>query len=209
MRLVFLGPPGAGKGTQATMVSDACDIPHISTGEMLRQAIADGTTLGIDAQTYVSKGALVPDEVVIGIIKETLCLPMCKNGFLLDGFPRTIPQAQALSGITALDAVVNIDVPTVRLIERLSGRRQCTACKFICHITSIAECETCPECGAALYRRDDDNPQAVEHRLSVYRQQTQPLITYYDANGRLININGDQDIPRVFDDIMLSLRSLT
>lgn len=213
MKLLIMGPPGAGKGTQAEMLVKELKITHISTGDMFRNAIKEGTEMGLKAKEYMDKGELVPDEVVVGMVKDRLSKPDCAGGFLLDGFPRTLPQARALdetlkSMNIALDAVINIDVPREKLMARLTGRRTCRNCGASYHIMfNPPKVEgKCDKCGGELYQRDDDNEVAVSNRLDVYEAQTQPLIDYYKEKGILKNINGDQDIKKVLEDILNSLR---
>ena len=204
MKIVLLGPPGAGKGTQAEILVKKLLVPHISTGDMFRAAISNGTELGKEAKSYMDKGQLVPDEVTVGIIRDRIAQSDCKEGFLLDGFPRTIAQAAALDDLmrdlsTSLDAVLNISVPLDRLIDRLTGRRMCRKCGTIYHLLYNApEVENvCDACGGELYQRDDDKEETVKSRLSVYEKQTAPLIEYYEKQGILHTINGDQPINAV------------
>lgn len=204
MKIVLLGPPGAGKGTQSDVLTKKLFLPHISTGDMFRSAISAGTALGIEAKEYMDKGLLVPDEVTIGIIRDRISQPDCREGFLLDGFPRNIPQAQALDALlaeekTALDAVINIEVPFESLIKRLSGRRMCRNCGNIYHLlynppTVEGECD---DCGGGLYQRSDDQEESVKQRLIVYEERTAPLIQYYADKGLLHTVNGDQPIKDV------------
>lgn len=208
MKLLLMGPPGAGKGTQAEVLTDRLDIPHISTGDMFRKAIKEGTDLGKKAKEYMDAGKLVPDEVTVGIVKERLSEADCGKGFLLDGFPRTVNQAQALDAILQelgikLDAVVNIDVPREKLLDRLTGRRICRDCGATYHVTFNPpnEADKCDACGGELYQRSDDTASTVANRLDVYAQQTAPLIQYYQQQGLLEDINGDQDIKVVLDEI--------
>lgn len=207
MKLVFLGPPGAGKGTQAAMVCDALSIPHISTGAMLRDAIAAGTELGLKAKAIMDTGALVPDDVVIGIVREKLASPACANGYLLDGFPRTLVQAEALEGFATLDAVVNVDVPAGKIVARISGRRVCAACGHTFHVDTLED-EACTQCGGALHQRDDDKPETVENRLRVYEAQTKPLIEFYARKRILLTVDGDQPIEAVYGAIMEALEKV-
>ena len=204
MKIVLLGPPGAGKGTQAEILVKKLLVPHISTGDMFRAAISNGTELGKEAKSYMDKGQLVPDEVTVGIIRDRIAQSDCKEGFLLDGFPRTIAQAVALDGLmkdmdTKLDAVLNISVPLDNLISRLTGRRMCRKCGNIYHLLYNApEVENvCDACGGELYQRDDDKEETVKNRLNVYEQQTAPLIDYYEKSGILHTVNGDQAINNV------------
>lgn len=208
MKIVFMGPPGAGKGTQAEKIIETYQIPHISTGDMFRKAIKDQTELGMEAKRYMDQGALVPDHVTIGIVKDRLSESDCKSGFLLDGFPRTVDQAKALDEIlTSLDSkidyVINIDVDLNILKERLTGRRICRSCGATYHKIfnpSIVE-GVCDKCGGELYQRKDDNEETVGNRLDVYVNQTKPLLDYYSLAGNLVNINGQQSIDLVFEEI--------
>lgn len=194
MKLVFLGPPGAGKGTQAAYIAAAANIPTISTGAMLREAIANKTELGKAAEGYTSKGALVPDEVVIGIVKDRLTEADCKNGYILDGFPRTVAQAQALDGMMpdAIDVALSLEVPDEAIIERLTGRRECKECKATFHIKNnpSAKGDVCDKCGGELIQRADDSLETIKNRMSVYHAQTEPIKDYYKDCGKLKCVNG-------------------
>lgn len=213
MKLMIMGPPGAGKGTQAEVLVKELGITHISTGDMFRAAIKEGTEMGKKAKEYMDKGQLVPDEVVVGMVRDRLSQPDCAKGFLLDGFPRTLAQAEALSktldqmGIK-LDGVINIDVPRERLMARLTGRRVCKGCGASYHVMfNPPKTEgVCNTCGGELYQRSDDNEETVGNRLDVYEAQTQPLIDYYKERGLLLNINGDQEIDKVLKEIMAALK---
>jgi adenylate kinase len=207
MNIILLGPPGAGKGTQAKKISENCSLPHISTGDMLRENISNNTPLGLRAKSYMSKGELVPDELLITIIKDRLSRSDCSGGFLLDGYPRTIPQADALQMILTessrkLDVVLNIDVDDEELIKRLSGRRMC-ACGTSYHVIfNPSEKEGfCDACKGKLYQREDDKADAIRNRLVVYKKQTQPLINYYLKKNILRRIDGSKDISVIFEDI--------
>jgi len=207
-----MGPPGAGKGTQAEALVKELAITHISTGDMFRDAIKEGTTMGKKAKEYMDRGELVPDEVVVGMVKDRLAQSDCAKGFLLDGFPRTLPQAKALDETLQdlgleLDGVINIDVPRERLMARLTGRRICRNCGVSYHIlfNQPEVAGKCNACGGELYQRSDDNEEAVANRLDVYRAQTQPLIDYYQGKRLLKNINGDQDIKKVLADVLANL----
>ena len=193
MKIIFLGAPGAGKGTQAEIAAETFNIPAISTGAIIREAIKTGTEMGTKAKEYTSKGALVPDEVVIGIIKERLAKEDCANGFILDGFPRTVPQAQALDamGVT-IDKVVNIEVPDEKIVTRMSGRRACPACGATFHTEykPSKTGEACDKCGAALTIREDDKPEVVLDRLATYHEVTEPLKGYYEKTGKLVTVIG-------------------
>lgn len=213
MKLLIMGPPGAGKGTQAEVLVKELDITHISTGDMFRAAIKAGTEMGLKAKEYMDQGKLVPDEVVVGMVKERLSQPDCAKGFLLDGFPRTLPQAEALDatfkdlGIVP-DGVINIDVPREKLMARLTGRRVCKGCGASYHVmfNQPKVDGVCNSCGGELYQRSDDNEEAVGNRLDVYEQQTQPLIDYYSKQGLMKNINGDQEISKVLAEVMASVK---
>ena len=208
MNVVLFGPPGAGKGTQAKELSKYYNIPHISTGDILRANVLDGTELGITAKEYMDKGELVPDEVLIGIIRNRLAEPDCESGYLLDGYPRTIPQADALSDILAdinkpLQVVLNIDVPDEELVIRLSGRYMCK-CGESYHVTfnPPEKAGICDACGKELYQRDDDKEDVIRQRLVSYHNKTQPLIKYYEDCDLLVTIAGAGDISEVFDSII-------
>jgi len=212
MKLLIMGPPGAGKGTQAEVLVKELQISHISTGDMFRAAIKEGTEMGKKAKEYMDAGKLVPDEVVVGMVKERLSQPDCQEGFLLDGFPRTLAQAEALDetlnsmGII-LDGVINIEVPREKLMDRLTGRRVCKGCGASYHVifNPPQESGKCNSCAGELYQRDDDNETTVGNRLDVYEAQTQPLIDFYAAKGLLKAINGDQEISVVLKEILKSL----
>lgn len=208
MNLVLMGLPGAGKGTQAEKIVQKYGIPHISTGDMFRAAIKDETDLGLKAKSFMDKGELVPDEVTIGIVRERLSKDDCERGFLLDGFPRTVPQADALENILAelnkkINFVINIDVDQDILMERLTGRRICKDCGATYHLVfnPPAKADECDRCGGELYQRADDNEATVKTRLDVNIKQTKPLLDFYEAKGYLRNIDGQQDIDKVFTDL--------
>ena len=205
MNIVFLGPPGAGKGTQAKIICEKLNIPQISTGDMLRSAIANQTETGLKAKTFMDAGQLVPDDVVIALVKERLAMEDCANGYLLDGFPRTVEQAEALEKFAAPDAVVDIEVPDEMLVDRLTGRRVCATCSGTFHISKLADEKLCPVCGGGLYQRDDDKPATISNRLNVYHEQTAPLIGYYAGLGRLKRIDGNARPEDVFQNILSSL----
>ena len=193
MNIILFGPPGAGKGTQADIISAALSIPTLSTGAMLRAAIKAGTPLGLAAQKAISEGALVSDDVVIGIVRERIAESDCRNGFILDGFPRTIPQAEALDKMGAkIDTVLDIDVPDESIVERMSGRRLCSACGASYHVvhSPSADGKTCDKCGAELTVRSDDKPEVVKNRLGIYHAETEPLIGYYTSKGLIKTVDG-------------------
>jgi adenylate kinase len=205
MNLVLMGLPGAGKGTQAENIVEKYGIPHISTGDMFRAAIKEGTALGLQAKAYMDRGDLVPDEVTIGIVRERLSKDDCQKGFLLDGFPRTVAQAEALDKMLAelgrsIDYVINIQVDKDVLMERLTGRRICKDCGATYHLVfnPPAQPGVCDKCGGELYQRADDNEETVANRLEVNMKQTQPLLDFYGAKGYLRNIDGQQPINQVF-----------
>lgn len=208
MNLVLMGLPGAGKGTQAEKIVNKYGIPHISTGDMFRAAMKEETELGLKAKSYMDKGELVPDEVTIGIVRERLSKEDCESGFLLDGFPRTVPQAEALEEILSdlnkkIDYVINIDVDQDILMERLTGRRICKNCGATYHLVfnPPAKENVCDRCGGELYQRADDNAETVQTRLEVNIKQSQPLLNFYESKGYLRNIDGQQDIKKVFADV--------
>jgi adenylate kinase len=208
MNLVLLGPPGAGKGTQAELIIEKYGIPHISTGDIFRSAIKEGTPLGIEAKRYIDNGQLVPDDVVVGIVKDRLAKGDCKKGFLLDGFPRTISQADSLTSFLndsgrKLTAVINIEVDFQILLKRLTGRRVCRNCAAVYHVESKPPTVTgiCNHCGGEVYQREDDAPETVKKRLEVYQKQTEPLINYYRSKGLLFEFDGQITITALFEQI--------
>lgn len=209
MKLIFLGAPGAGKGTQADIVAEHCGIPTISTGAIIRAAIKNGTEMGLKAQEFTQKGALVPDEVVIGIIKERLAQDDCKNGFILDGFPRTVPQAEALDamGVT-LDYVISIEVPDSEIVDRMKGRRVCKDCGDTYHVTAKPSKDGihCDKCGGELIVRKDDEPATVLSRLEIYHKTTEPLKDYYKQKGMCQQVDGTRGMDVTSADIMKILK---
>ena len=215
MNLIFLGAPGAGKGTQAKMVSEKYGIPQISTGDMLREAVAKGTELGKKAKEYMDRGELVPDEIVIGIVKERLQQPDCEKGFILDGFPRTLAQAEALDEMLKelgkkIDAVINIFVPEEEVVKRIVYRRTCKNCGAVYHLiyNPPKEDNKCDKCGGELYQRDDDKEETVRERYRVYRENTEPLIEYYRKKGILYDVDGTKDIKGVWEQIEAILEKI-
>ena len=205
MNVIFLGPPGAGKGTQAVRVCERLGIPQISTGDILRRAMKEGTPVGLKAKSYVDKGELVPDSVVIDIVRERLAQDDCKAGYVLDGFPRTVPQAQALAEFATIDAVIDIEVSDENLTQRLSGRRVCPACGGTYHVSQLNGATTCAKCGAELIQRGDDKAETVLSRLKVYHAQTAPLIDFYKGQGLLREIDGAAPMDACFDAILKAL----
>lgn len=206
MNIIFLGPPGAGKGTQAQRICAALNIPQISTGDILRRAIKEQTPTGLKAKSFIDAGKLVPDEVIIDIVKDRLAMDDCQNGYILDGFPRTVPQAEALEGIASIDAVVELEVADEKLIERLSGRRVCLKCGATYHVSLLNGETKCAACGEELIQRDDDKAETVLNRLTVYHNQTAPLVDFYQGKGLLKVIDGAQDMDTIFASIMETLK---
>lgn len=209
MKVIMLGAPGAGKGTQAKQIADKYSIPHISTGDIFRANIKNGTELGKKAKTYMDQGLLVPDELVVELVADRIQQDDCKNGFVLDGFPRTIPQAEALDAALEninekMDYAIDVDVPDENIINRMSGRRACLNCGATYHIVSIpTKVEgICDRCGSPVVLRDDDKPETVKRRLEVYHEQTQPLIDYYKKQDILRTVNGVQPMEDVFKSIV-------
>ena len=200
MNISLLGAPGAGKGTQAVRIAAAMGIPHISTGDIFRKNIKEGTPVGLKAKSYIDRGQLVPDEVVVEIVQQRIEESDCKNGFLLDGFPRTIAQAEALDRLTDIDRVINIEADLDKLVDRITGRRVCGKCGESYHISTKKD-DICEKCGGKLIQRADDNEETVKSRLNVYKNETAPLIEFYKNQGVLINVDGMQTIDKVFEDI--------
>jgi len=214
MKLILLGPPGAGKGTQAKMLTERFGIPQISTGDILRAAVKEGTPMGVKAKSFMDAGALVPDEVVIGIVRERLQKDDCGQGFILDGFPRTVAQADALKDALKelgrdLDAVVSLEVDSEALVERLTGRRTCRQCGKGYHVKfdPPAVADRCDVCGGELYQRDDDQEATIRNRLDVYNRQTAPLVTYYREAGLLAPIDGMMEMSAVQEKILAVLQA--
>ena len=208
MKLILLGAPGAGKGTQAEILCEKYDIPTVSTGAIIRESINSGSELGNKVKAIIEKGQLVSDDIVIEIIKERLSKDDCKNGFILDGFPRTIAQAEALDTLGVnIDSVVSIEVDDESIIERLSGRRECSSCRATYHVTNIPSTkgDLCDKCGAKLIMRKDDEPETIANRLKVYHAETEVLKSFYDAKGLLKKFDGAQDISKITEDIVKAL----
>ena len=205
MKIIMLGAPGAGKGTQAKMIAEKYQVPHVSTGDIFRANIKNGTELGKEAKKYMDQGLLVPDELTVKILLDRVAKEDCKNGYVLDGFPRTIPQAEVLDKALsemgdAIDYAINVDVPDENIVRRMSGRRACLACGATYHIAHIPPKKEgiCDTCGQELVLRDDDKPETVLNRLKIYHDQTQPLIDFYVAKGVLKNVDGTVDMKDVF-----------
>lgn len=208
MKIIMLGAPGAGKGTQAKMIAEKYQIPHISTGDIFRANIKNGTELGREAKTYMDKGELVPDELTVRILLDRVAQPDCEKGYVLDGFPRTIPQAEVLNQELAkrnekIDYAINVEVPDENIVRRMSGRRACVSCGATYHMVHIPPKKEgiCDKCGKELILRDDDKEETVKNRLGVYHDQTQPLIEYYSAKGVLRSVDGTIDMMDVFKSI--------
>ena len=202
MNVIFLGPPGAGKGTQAQRICAALNIPQISTGDILRRAIKEQTPTGLKAKEFIDAGKLVPDGVIIDIVRDRLAQDDCANGYILDGFPRTVPQAEALEGIAKIDVVVDLDVADEELITRLSGRRVCLSYGATYHVSRLNGETKCAACGETLIQRDDDKAETVLNRLNVYHSQTAPLVDFYQKKGTLKVIDGVQDMDTIFESIL-------
>ncbi len=212
MKIIMLGAPGAGKGTQAKMIADKYQIPHVSTGDIFRANIKNGTELGMEAKKYMDQGQLVPDELTVKILLDRVAQEDCKNGYVLDGFPRTIPQAEVLDNALSklgesIDYAINVDVPDENIVRRMSGRRACVSCGATYHMEHIPPKKEgiCDTCSAELILRDDDKPETVLKRLQVYHEQTQPLIDFYTAKGVLKEVDGTVDMKDVFNAIVAIL----
>lgn len=213
MKLILLGPPGAGKGTQAKMLVERYAVPQISTGDILRAAVKDGSPMGVKAQSFMDAGALVPDEVVVGIVEERLQKPDCVNGFILDGFPRTLPQADALASTLSdmgkdIDAVISLEVDIEALVARLAGRRTCEGCGAGYHLVYEPPTQEniCDKCGSPLIQREDDKEATIRNRMAVYNEQTSPLVNYYRTAGLLKTVDGMLAIDEVWTEILKVLK---
>ena len=213
--MVIFGPPGAGKGTQAGRIAGRFGVPHIATGDLLRDAVARGTELGVKANGFMERGELVPDEIVVGIVEERLRRPDCKRGFVLDGFPRTLAQAKALDKIlekleARIDAVIDLETSEGEIVKRLSNRRVCRVCGAVYHLifNPPKNSERCDRCGGELYQREDDREEVIKRRLQVYRMQTRPIIDYYQERGVLITVDGNRSIEEVSKSISELLEKL-
>lgn len=212
MKIIMLGAPGAGKGTQAKMIADKYGVPHVSTGDIFRANIKNGTELGMEAKKYMDQGLLVPDELTVKILLDRVSQPDCKNGYVLDGFPRTIPQAEVLDKALAelgesIDYAIDVDVPDENIVKRMSGRRACVSCGATYHVVHVPPKKEgiCDRCGSELILRDDDKPETVKNRLDVYHKQTQPLIEFYTKKGVLKTVDGTVDMQDVFKAIVAIL----
>ncbi len=210
MNIILLGAPGAGKGTQAEIITDRLGIPSISTGNILREAVKNQTKAGLDAKSYMDSGKLVPDEVVIAVLKDRIAQPDCQKGFILDGFPRTVPQAKALDEMgVEIQKAIDIDVPDAVIEQRVTGRRVCESCGASYHIVNKPSkvADVCDRCGGKLIIRKDDRPETVKDRLSVYHEQTEPLKGYYAEAGKLVSIDGTQEIGLITEKILKALEA--
>ncbi len=212
MKIIMLGAPGAGKGTQAKMIADKYGVPHVSTGDIFRANIKNGTELGMEAKKYMDQGLLVPDELTVKILLDRVSQPDCKNGYVLDGFPRTIPQAEVLDKALAelgesIDYAIDVDVPDENIVKRMSGRRACVSCGATYHVVHVPPKKEgiCDRCGSELILRDDDKPETVKNRRDVYHKQTQPLIDFYTKKGVLKTVDGTVDMQDVFKAIVAIL----
>ncbi|MDE7132019.1 MAG: adenylate kinase [Lachnospiraceae bacterium] len=212
MKIIMLGAPGAGKGTQAKMIAEKYKIPHISTGDIFRANIKNGTQLGMEAKQYMDQGLLVPDELTVKILLDRVAKEDCKNGYVLDGFPRTIPQAEVLDKALSqlgdkIDYAINVDVPDDNIVRRMGGRRACLSCGATYHLEHVPPKTEgiCDSCGQELVLRDDDKPETVQNRLNVYHEQTQPLIEFYSKKGVLQTVDGTMDMSDVFEAIVTVL----
>lgn len=205
MNVILLGAPGAGKGTQAVRIAAAMNIPHISTGDIFRKNIKEKTPVGLKAKSYIDRGQLVPDEVVVEIVQQRIDEDDCKNGFLLDGFPRTIAQAEALDRLTNIDSVINLEVDLDKLVDRITGRRVCEKCGESYHVSTKKD-DICEKCGGKLIQRADDTEETVKSRLNVYKNETAPLINFYKKQGVLKNVDGMKSIEEVFEEISKALK---
>lgn len=205
MNLIFLGPPGVGKGTHAVRLAEELGIPQISTGDMLRAAMKAGTPLGVEARGYVDNGELVPDDIIIRMVKERLEQPDSQKGFIFDGFPRTVAQAEALEAFTRIDKVLDLEAADEVILRRLTGRRVCADCGSTFHTSVIGDLTVCPKCGGTLIQRKDDQPETIQHRLDVYHQQTEPLIAHYLKRGVLVKTDGGGGVDENYQGVKQAL----
>ena len=202
MKLILLGAPGSGKGTQAAYITEKYNLPHVSTGDLFRENIKNETPLGLKVKEVMDTGNLCPDDLTVELVKDRLSKADCEKGYLLDGFPRNLYQAGELDEFNAPDKVINLVVDLGKIEHRITGRRSCPKCGASFHVDFIGNVSNCPDCREALTIRKDDNPETVKERLSVYKAQTEPLIDYYGKQGKILNVNGDQPIDKVFEDIV-------
>jgi adenylate kinase len=216
MRIVMLGAPGAGKGTQAIQIAAKYQVPHISTGDIFRANIKNGTPLGVKAKSYMDQGLLVPDELTVMLLLDRVAKEDCKYGYVLDGFPRTLEQAVALEEALSklgqsIDLCINVDIADAQIVERMSGRRACSGCGATYHLVYVPPSKegVCDACNKPLILRDDDKPETVLHRLQVYHDQTEPLVTFYEARGVLRTVDGTQEVQKVFEDILIYTEKFT
>lgn len=201
MKIILFGAPGSGKGTQAALISKKYNLPHISTGDIFRENIKNSTPLGLKVKAILDAGHFCPDDITVELVKDRLSKEDCKDGYLLDGFPRDMEQAEALEKFSTPDAVLNLVVNLDKIEKRITGRRNCCACKGSFNVEFIGDTNVCPTCGGKLIRRDDDNPETVKERLAVYKEKTEPLVSYYQKQGKLINVDGDKSVEDVFAEI--------
>lgn len=201
MKIILLGAPGSGKGTQAVRISSKYSIPQISTGDIFRENIRKGTSLGLQVKSIMDAGHFCPDELTIELVKDRLSMEDCQNGFILDGFPRNLIQAEALTNFESIDKVINLAVDLEKIEKRVTGRRSCERCKASYNVSEIGDVSHCPNCGGILFIRKDDNPETVRERLRVYKEMTEPLIDYYTKAGLLVDVDGNQDVDKVFENI--------
>ncbi len=206
MRIVLLGAPGSGKGTMAQKLTTQLSIPQISTGDIFRQNLKEETPLGLQIKDIIAKGMLVPDEITIEIVKDRLAKPDCANGYILDGFPRSIVQAEALDGFQTIDCAINLEVDNEAIVKRLSGRRFCPDCNGTFHVSTLADEHICPACNGNLIVREDDKEHTVRNRLDVYAKTTLPLVDYYANQGKLVTVDGNGSIDVVYDRILSALK---
>ncbi|MBQ9486079.1 MAG: adenylate kinase [Clostridia bacterium] len=206
MKLVLLGAPGSGKGTQAVLISERLGLPHISTGDIFRENIKNGTEIGLKIKAIIDAGDLCPDDLTIEIVRNRLLQPDCKNGYLLDGFPRNVFQAEALEKHAAPDKVIELSIPLYKIEKRITGRRSCAKCKNSFHTDFIGDRKDCPHCGGTLYVREDDNVVAVKERLAVYQSSTSPLIEYYRKRNKLVSVNADLAVEEVYAEVLKAIK---
>ena len=208
LKIVMVGAPGSGKGTQSSKMTVEYGIPHISTGQIFRKKVASKHPLGKLIESYINKGEFVPDEIGIQIVIDRLKEEDCKNGFILDGFPRSLYQAELLEKMLEVDYVINLEISEQRLMDRLCGRRVCSACGLVTHVSALSGADVCPKCGSALNVREDDKVETIKHRMEVYERETKPIVDFYRKRGKLIDVNSDQDSDKVFEEIKEALNAV-